>query len=40
MAKRKLNGDNLDQALKNELETMLRDGYALSPISRPAVQKG
>lgn len=31
--------NNLDDRLKQELEAMLRDGYALAPISRPALQK-
>ena len=31
--------DNLDDRLKQELESMLQDGYILAPISRPALQK-
>ena len=31
--------DDLDARLKKELLTMLEEGYALAPISRPALQK-
>jgi hypothetical protein len=36
---KKKKSDDLDARLKKELLTMLDKGYALAPISRPALQK-
>lgn len=38
MERNKPRGQNLDDRLKSELERMLADGYALSPISRSTLQ--